>query len=425
MRSPLAPSRDTEHSPTLAATRFPLAPEAQLLLLTAAVSPSDAATRRVVSTGIDWDMLCALAEHERATSIVLRELGRLDAAESASGFGDLRQRATGSLIQALHLEQLLHRTIDGLMALGIEPMLLKGAGLAYTAYASFADRPMGDLDVLVRAEQAERAWTGLQTLGWTWNSARWAAGLYVAHQHRPPLVHEPGGFRLEIHDDLLPRGHPFRFSVDALWERAQRVQRGGRVFTVPHPLHQLWHVCVHFAWSHEMEWGTWRALRDTAVLARAGHIAWPEFVDFARDTRAGTCCFWTLRLARRLAGADVPDDVLAALRPPRPAFMLEQLERHYIANLFPTGDRCPSVWLARRLWAAGVLPGRSGHGRQRPWHGSEKWITGSAQAEPESVGRALLARLRTVGAGLNYLRRIRRVALPGDLYRAGTPGDVK
>ena len=404
-------------------TRVPLAPEAQLLLLTAAVAPSDAATRGVLSAGIDWDVLCALAEHERATPIVLRQLGRLDPPESASGFADLRRRATGSLMQMMHLERLLHQMLDCLGDRGIEPMLLKGAGLAYTAYPSFVDRPMGDLDVLVRAEQAEHAWTVLQTLGWTWPSSRWEAGLYDAHHHRPPLVHEPGGFRLEIHENLLPQGHPFRFSIDALWARAQRVPRDERVLIVAHPVHQLWHVCVHFAWLHEMEWGTWRARRDTAALVRRGCVAWGEFVDFARETRAGTCCFWTLRLARRLAGAEVPDDVLAALRPPRPEFMLEHLERHYVANLFPTKDHCPSVWLARRLWEAGVLPAWSGHGPERPWHGSEKWMTGPERRDAEPARRSVLARLRTVAAGLTYLRRIRRSALPPTTEAIGPPGE--
>ena len=391
-----------------------LSPEAQLLLLTAGVPPNDTAMRRLLTAGIDWAHLCALAEHEKATSIVLRELWRLGLPTPDAGAHELRQRAAASVMQMLHLEQVLLKTLDVLAERGIEVMLLKGAALGYTAYPSFVDRSMGDLDLLVPPQRAEQAWSLLQTQGWTWPSARWASQRYTAHQHLPPLIQEPGGgSRLEIHGDLLPGGHPFRFSAATMWAQAKQVCLNGRVLTVPHPRHQLWHVCVHFAWSHEMQWGTWRTLRDVAAIIRRGDVEWPEFVDLARESRAGTCCFWTLRLSRRLAGADVPDRVLAALRPHRPELLLERIERHYVSNLFPSQDGCPSVQLARRLWEAGILPRWSGHGPVRPWQVSERWMAGSEQHESEQPRHpSLWAQLRKLGAGLAYLRRTQRFALP-------------
>ncbi len=395
-------------------TRTLLSPEAQLLLLTAAVPPSETGMRRLLTAGIDWAKLCALAEHEKATSIALRQLWRLGLAVPHAAAHELRQLAAASVMQMLHLEQLLHKTLDVLAEQGIDVMLLKGAGLGYTAYPSFVDRPMVDLDVLVPPHRAAQAWSLLQTHGWTWPSARWASQRYTAHQHLPPLIQDPGGAsRLEIHGDLLPGGHPFRFSAATVWAQAKQVPLNGRVLTVPHPLHQLWHVCVHFAWSHEMQWGAWRTLRDVAAIIWRGDVEWPEFVDLARKSQAGTCCFWTLRLSRRLAGADVPDRVLAALRPPRPELLLERIERHYVSNLFPSRDGCPSVLLARRLWEAGILPRWSGHGPARPWHVCERWMAGSEQHESEQPRhRPLWAQLRKLGAGLAYLRRTQRFALP-------------
>src|SRR3989454_3864660 len=112
-----------------------------------------------------------------------------------------------TLFRSLHLEHVLHEILATLAARGIEALLLKGAGLAYTAYASFADRPMGDIDVLVRPEQAEEAWSLFRAQGWTWPSAQWPRERYSAHQHLPPLIQQSaGGARLEIHRDLLP-GH--------------------------------------------------------------------------------------------------------------------------------------------------------------------------------------------------------------------------
>jgi putative nucleotidyltransferase-like protein len=394
----------------LAATGVILSPEAQLVLCTAAPVPDDQAMRRLVAAGMDWPRLTALAQHERAAPIALRHLRRLDPNAPDTALGDLRRLATIAVMQLLQLERLLHDALDRLAEQQIEVMLLKGAGLAYTAYASFAERPMGDLDLLVRPAQAEPAWSLLQRHGWTWPASRWASERFTTHQHLPPLLQGTGGgaeFRLEIHGDLLAAGHPFRLTAADVWARARRVRRDGRVFLVPQALDQLWYVCVHFAWSHEMQWGAWRAVRDVAAIAAHGHIPWPEFVNLARESRAGTTCYWTLRLTNRFLGNVVPAEVLAELRPPGSEWWLQRVERHFVANLFPSSDACPSLLLARRLWAAGIRPGWSGHGRARPWQVSERWGAGT-ESPPSTPRLSLWTRLRKLGSWVAYLRRINR-----------------
>lgn len=398
----------------MVATRPSLAPAAQLLLLTAAIRSRDGAIGRLLRDGVDREELVVLAEQERAAPIVLRCLEAVRPPASDADCGALRRLATVSVMRLLHLELLLLRTIDALAERNIEVLLLKGAALAFTAYASFADRPMGDLDILVRPQHAQQAWAEMSARGWTWPSAQWPAGSYMGHQHLPPLLHEPGGFRLEIHTDILPAGHPFDLSAEALWARVQPVHVGGRLLTVPHPVHQLWHVCVHFAWSHLMQWGAWRALRDCAMIVQQDLVDWEAFADLARRSRATTCCYWTLRLAGRLADVAVPEPVLRALRPPRSEFVLQRLERHYVSSLFPSRDRCPSIWLTRRLWEAGVLPGWCGHGRARPWDVERRWLQGLGPEGPEARRPpARRARLGNAAAGLAYLGRIGRFALPG------------
>lgn len=391
-------------------SRVSLSPEARLLLLTAAVSPSDAALRQALMAGINWQELCDLARHEKATSVLVRELGRVGTDVSNSSYVELRQLATMSVMHMLQLEQLLYQSIDILAQHQIDAILLKGAGLAYTVYPSFTDRPMGDIDLLVRPQHAERAWSLLQQHGWTPMDGE--AERYVGHHHLAPLFQASGRFRLEIHAELLAAEHPFRFSTDRLWQHAQRITVKGRAVTVLDPVHQLWHACVHFAWSHAMEWGSWRTLRDSAAITQPIGFDWTEFVAFARETRAATCCFWTLRVARRVTGAAVPDDVLSSLRPPYPEFIIERLERHFISSLFPSEDRCPSVWLTRRLWEVGVSPRWSRHGAARPWQVSERWTATSGSPESQQSDVRSAGWFRRVAAGITYLLRLSHFSLP-------------
>ena len=350
-------------------TRSLLLPEAQLLLLTAGGPANEPSLRRLLEADLDWRRLEFLARHEKATPIVWKSLqrmgtGRLPAHIEAAW----RKRAMVSEFQLMRLEGALHDMISVLATRGIEVMLLKGSALAYTTYGSFADRPMGDLDVLIRPERAQEAWSLLQTQGWIWQSDRYPAKLFTAHHHLPPLLDARGdGFRLELHTDILPGGHPFQSSPTSLWSDAQRIDVGKSSALVPRLAQQLLHLSIHLAWSHQLQFGGWRTFRDVYRLAREGAVPWAEFVDLARASRATTSCYWTLRLARELTGAAVPDDVLRDLRPPRPAFLLERLAHHYALQLFPTEHKCPSVMLAQRLWELGMAARWSGHGSTRPW----------------------------------------------------------
>jgi hypothetical protein len=389
-------------------------PATRLLFASAAAAPSESAIDQALAAGVDWSELCALAAHENAANVLVQRLGRPGSVTSDQpGYQDLRRLAATSLMRMLQLERALDQTLDALGGRGIDVMLLKGAGLAYTAYPSFAERPMNDLDLLVRTDQAEAVWDLLQTNGWVWPAARWAAERYTALHHLPPLLREPGGFRLEIHRHILPDGHPFAFTAADLWTGARHITRGVRHLTVPSVTHQLWHVAVHFAWSHGLEWGAWRALRDTAAIVGTGQLPWNEFVSLARASRAQTCCYWTLRLTRRLTGAAIPDHVLSSLKPPRADSLLEHLERHYVSSFFPSEQRCPSLWLAQRLWEAGILPRWSGHRSARPWQVDERWAAGGAAPAP-ARGRlgAFWAALRKLPTAVAYWRRIRRFALP-------------
>ena len=408
-----APARwhSTERRGAMPATRSLLSREAQLLALTAGGSNNEDSVRRLLATELDWPTLAALAERERATTILWQWLQRTGAHVPADVEAAWRMRAMISEFQLLRLEQSLHETIGVLATRGIEVMLLKGSALAYTTYASFAERPMGDLDVLIRPEQAQEAWSLLQTRGWTWPSELWPAEFYTEHQHLPPLLDARGdGFRLELHTDLLPGGHPFLTSPAVLWAAANRIRVNGSTALVPSLPQQLLHLCIHFAWSHQMQWGGWRAFRDVDRLARRADFSWPEFVDLAHNSRATTGCFWTLRLARNLAGAPVPDDALRALRPPRRDFLLKRLERHYALQLFPTKSGCPSVTLGRRLWELGMAARWSGHGSVRPWRDvfSEGWLDSTTPpVATDRWPRRLQHGARHVADSLAYLWQMR------------------
>jgi hypothetical protein len=222
--------------------------------------------------------------------------------------------------------------------------------------------------------------------------------------HMPPLV-APGGGRiiLELHRCLMPRPGPFRLDSAAVWRDSESVTIGSTGAYVPSDIHQLLHLCVHFAWGHSLEHGIGRVVRDVATLVDARPIDWQAFVAIARESRAGTSAYWTLRLANHLADVPVPADVFTALEPRRSQAVLRMLERAYIASAMIA--LCPSVRLGQMLWTMGIQPKRSGHGRIRPWHSTEEYRE-AFHIERMPLAARLQAQLKGVRAWVRFAHRI-------------------
>jgi hypothetical protein len=348
-----------------------LAPEAQVLLL-AAGPPADwrkARMHALLGEAFPWQRLLSLADREHAEPILrmrLKEIDGLVMPEAAAE--QLRRQAMVAEFHVTHLEHRLHEALDILDQAGIEPIVLKGAALAYMVYRSFADRPMGDIDLLCDPDRVKEARALLQPSGWDWSQDPAVEARYRNHHHLPPLGDQSGtGLRLELHTSLFPTGHPFpQFNEDFVANRIPIAARD-RFISSPDLLFQLLHVCLHFAWSHVMQVGAWRAVRDVDTIVRHGTINWEAFADHARRYQAETCCYWTLRLARTITDAPIPDTVYQTLRPRYPGAVLSWLEQRYLRLMLPSEGFVRSVRFNRIVWQLGIDPSHNDPDQRMPW----------------------------------------------------------
>ncbi len=360
----------------------PVLPAEARLLILATRTPSaegERALADLVHLPLNWYLVGAMAEHERLVPVVWNRLRSLSASIPPALADRIHAQAAVTEFRMAMTEATLQEVVEQLAAAGIQTLLLKGAALATTVYHSFAARPMGDLDILVRPDKARRAWECLVDRGW---KAEVAGGerFYEGHHHMVGLV-DPNGLHLvlEIHRAMLPIAGPFQLDETEVWREAKPVMLGTTMVYVPSDEHQLLHLCVHLAWSNMLFVGLGRTARDVAVLLEPGGINWDRFLALALHSRAESCAYWTLTTARTLAGARVPDDVLGVLRPRGPRALAQALERAHIASALV--GACPSISLMRLLWSAAIRPGASGHGKSRPWH------VGEAFSEVFRVGR--------------------------------------
>jgi hypothetical protein len=380
-----------------------LRPEARFLILAARRDTTNDRLAASIPPGFNWGALEALAMRELAVTYVYRRLRDLSKDQVPAEV--LRRFAAASMVAEFRmqcLERGLRQATAALVDAGVRVLLLKGAGLGITVYPAFTERSMQDIDLLVTQDQEDLAWRVLRQSGWEPAYPEQTGPFYEGHQHRVPLVAPRlGGPRLELHTRLFHGGGPFANTAADLFRDAAVVSFEQRQVYVPSAPHGLLYLCQHLAWTHAMNHGVLHALQDVDALWRGTGGVDPRFVPLAREARAATCCYWTLRFARGLFDVPVPDAWLAALRPPRSRLSLALLERHFagMSGLAPMA--CPSARIERAMWNYGFLPAWSGHGDHRPWTAGEEWAqvdpAGPAAEAPGGAwtrGRAAFTRLR-------------------------------
>ena len=99
---------------------------------------------------------------------------------------------------------------------GIDLCLLKGPALAALDYPDVQQRPTGDLDLLVRAEQIDHAVEVLVAAGGTWTDPEPVRD-YVRLAGKGATIHMPNGLEVDLHRILIWGPFGVRMPAEELW----------------------------------------------------------------------------------------------------------------------------------------------------------------------------------------------------------------
>ncbi len=211
-------------------------------------------------------------------------------------------------VMARHLK----RVLTELHAAGVRATVLKGLHLAQWAYRNPNHRTTTDIDLLVPADDVKRA---IEVLAADEAVDTIPAKTPKADKRNIPFL-DPSGvrFTLDLHWDLFSytqlRGCAAG-ATDWAWEHA--------VFVEDHPLGPVWELReearVAFLCTHALLDHRFRLIlfRDLAEVAATGPD-WDAVVTFARRWSLAGTTYIALLVAVGLTRADVPGEVLAALR---------------------------------------------------------------------------------------------------------------
>lgn len=261
----------------------------------------------------DWDELSRLARMHRLGPMLHARLARSDLADAIPQEvkGHLKTAHRKHSLRNLRVYRELVNVTRTLDAGQIPSIALKGAFLAQFVYAELGLRPMRDLDLLLKPDQAVKAFELLRAHGYRALSDGAPESYFADRIHLPPLT-GPGGISVELHHRLTP---PDRQTVDfenGLWARSISKTVGGAPIRFLSAEYLLLHLCIHATLDHQLDLGP-LALGDVALLVEKHAIDWPDFLCLVSGGGWQHCALSVLYLARRHLGAKIPDEVIDTL----------------------------------------------------------------------------------------------------------------
>lgn len=195
----------------------------------------------------DWMDLPARAEKNGLGPLVYMHLKAIDALAPETAWISLRgltlrHRRAGAAIAAA-----LGEILPGLESQGIPVLTLKGAALAHLVYSEPGLRPMRDLDLLVRPEDAGRAQDYLCRIGFT-PAALDGVELSKDHHHLPTLQSVVDGqkIHIEVHTAIFPKTRYYKQpGFETLQERSLSFKLGSVSAATLGYEDMLWHIYRH------------------------------------------------------------------------------------------------------------------------------------------------------------------------------------
>jgi hypothetical protein len=214
----------------------------------------------------------------------------------------------GQLLAEAAYKELSHE----LNSYGIDHLLLKGPHLGAAIYGDSSQRPYGDLDVLVPAQQFDEAVAALAGCGFSpkgplaGRSATWASAYNQQHV-------SPHGWLVELHRELAPHG---QYSIDyrGLFSRAEAF-RIGRVWARGLSTEDLLlHLVIHAAKTAFADIEP-KHVEDVAVIVARRGVRWDVFGERSRSAGCSVASWVLFSAAVKIHGAQIPEDVLSQYRP--------------------------------------------------------------------------------------------------------------
>lgn len=256
---------------------------------------------------VDWDdLLCKSAQHN-VTPLLYHRLTKFHPGTPipANVMERLRQAYLQSSGRNMQLYHELGKILGILRQQCIPVIALKGAHLAIVVYRNISLRPMGDIDLLVKQTDLLKVQNILVEQGYSPSKEETGCA-----QEHLPSYRKKDSIPIEIHFNIVAPPFSDLIDVEKLFARAQTCFIEGVEALSLCPEDLLLHLCMHAGFHHVFDNGI-MPLFDiaTAIEHYEGKLDWEQVLSRSREWGVSKCVYLTLFLAKRFAGASIPERI--------------------------------------------------------------------------------------------------------------------
>ena len=325
-------------------------PEIRALVLCARAAMMPEMRRELESLlagSIDWDFLREAALQHGMLPLTSRHLKDISVpASSVEGIPrEFQALAARSLLFSATLKQL----VALLSGVGIQAIPYKGPVLAARLYGNFAMRQFGDLDFLIRREDAVKARFALVNAGFRFESRippAWES-FFLETRCEYAFCRPSDALHVELHWALASKYYALEVDISSFWDRLEKVQ----IMGVPLPSlgmdDLLLTLCLHGT-RHLWERLAW--LADIAeVIRQTPSLDWSRLLAVGTEAGAARFLLVGLALVRDLLGVALPFEVEQRIRAdPASDSLVRDCARRLLSGVFEEGDLCRRVFFTLR-----------------------------------------------------------------------------
>jgi Uncharacterised nucleotidyltransferase len=303
----------------------------------------------------EWRALVPSLSWQRLTGLAMAALEDDYLLLSGEQANQLVESQTGAMYHALDLERELLEVAAAFEAAGVEMTVLKGPALAHSVYPDPAWRPFGDIDVLVRTQDWQRACEVLVGCGFVARFPEPRPGFRARFGHTACHVNR-AGLEFDLHRTLVAGPFGLWMDPDELFERTATFMLGDRLLRRLDDTAIFAHACIHASLGHRPP--LLLPIRDVAQILTSGEVDWGRLDEWADR--------WRLRVVFRHALETAVQAIRCSLPPTAEAFLnggsVGKRERRAL-EAYVTEKRLRGGKALTSLWAIRGITGKAAYAR--------------------------------------------------------------
>jgi Uncharacterised nucleotidyltransferase len=274
---------------------------------------------------LEWIVARAVAAMHGVSPLLSRTL-RWQGPTGWTGF--LEEQRAHTAKRHVRIDDLLMRLDQRAREAGVAAVALKGVALHAIGVYQAGDRPMADIDLLVRPADVPRTAKMLESLGYAESFQTWRECVFTRVDKQEPAAlgeHSNNGIKIELHERICEK-LPLRITDVSEHVFPPQPQSGLNAY--PSKASLMIHLLVHAAGAMAFQSLRLLHLHDLARLS--SHMTQEDWEAVLKAGERGERPWWAfppLNLTSRYFPSTIPAAVLRALADDCP-YLLKRSARH-------------------------------------------------------------------------------------------------